>query len=56
MHVPHIMAGRQAMQALLSTESTFHACPVHMQIDELAQVGLHFLDQQRQQFLRTLER
>lgn len=26
------------------------------QMDELAQVGLHFLDQQRQQFLRIIER
>lgn len=26
------------------------------QIDELAQVGLHFLDQQRQEFLLTLDR
>lgn len=33
-----------------------HTCAAVFQIDEVAQVGLHFLDQQRQSFLQTLEK
>jgi hypothetical protein len=33
-----------------------YACAAVLQIDEVAQVGLHFLEQQRQSFLQTLEK
>lgn len=52
----------QVLLECLSWVGQHIACPTHVpavlcvQIDELAQVGLHFLDQQRQEFLLTLDR